>query len=206
MRRKALLIFGAVGLGLAISASTASAWTVSGSSGPFSGAVPNLTIRDTTQGLLQLSCPTTTLAGSATNGSGLSGIGIASLTGLTFGSSAGGPGTCSTLGVEPPVSASGLPAAIDATSYDASTTTTTGVLRNITIAGSIPSVGCTITLHGDVGVRFDNTADKLSFVAPGTTLSSVTPTACGSLTAVGHSFTMLGASTIAPASLAITNP
>ncbi|WP_441248894.1 hypothetical protein [Kitasatospora sp. McL0602] len=147
-------------LGLTVgSATAAGTWTATpGGAWTAKATSPKLT--DTRTGT-QLSCSSSSAAGTLGSGSGLSGTGISSIT------SVGWTGCTGPLGITFSVTAQGLPWALNAATYNSTTGVTsgtiTGVKAHISGAGCTadfggPTSGSTATLNG----TYTNSSHTLS--------------------------------------------
>lgn len=176
-------------------ASTASAWTIAGSPGTFSGSQTGSTTLSVS-GTPIVTCSGGSFTGAATNGTGLSGTGLVSLTAFSL-------GTCTST---PPIglSVTALPYSIDATSYDSFTQTTSGVMNGVWINASSPF--CSFRVTGRAGVRFSNLADALEISPTGSALTVTNVSGCLGIVSNGNIATIAATYAVTPTSLALTSP
>ncbi|GAA2132739.1 hypothetical protein GCM10009760_08060 [Kitasatospora kazusensis] len=133
----AVALTAALGL-TAGSASAAGTWTATpGGAWTAKATTPKLT--DTSTGT-QLTCSSSSAAGTLQSGSGLSGTGISSITSVGW-TSCSGP-----FGITFTVTANGLPWALNAVSYNATTGVTTGTITGV--KAHISGAGCTADFAG----------------------------------------------------------
>ncbi|AUG81156.1 hypothetical protein CFP65_6503 [Kitasatospora sp. MMS16-BH015] len=125
-------------LGMTASATAAGTWTAT-PGGAWTAKATSPKLVDTATGT-QLSCASSSAAGTLGSGSGLNGTGISSITSVSW-TSCTGP-----LGITFAVTAQGLPWSLNAVSYNATTGVTTG---NITgVKAHISGAGCTADFAG----------------------------------------------------------
>jgi hypothetical protein len=127
-------------VGLTVSPASASAtatWTVT-PGGAFTATASSPTLTDTSTGT-QLKCTSSAAAGSLVTSSS-DGVGLASISSVTW-SSCTGP-----IGITFAVTAQGLPWKVNAVSYNSSTGTTTGTLTGV--KAHISGSGCTADFGG----------------------------------------------------------
>lgn len=196
----------------AVPASAAGTWTISPAGGISGFNTQNVGALDLNTGAA-VSCDTSEATGNVpTAGSGLSGDGIAQLTGVTF-SNSGGP--CpATGGILVTLTTSGFPWQFNAQSYDSSTGVTSGTLTGVT-SSLHGSDECDATVGGPGGGAgtisgsYDNNTGLLS--VSGNNLEVLTADAdCDpNLINVGDQIQLIGQYGVAPDSgdpLVITSP
>ncbi|WP_432190231.1 hypothetical protein [Streptomyces sp. Tue6028] len=145
------------------SVSAGSTWTVSGSTGTFSGVATNPTLTDTQTGTA-LRCKSAGVSGTVLNGTGQPGTGIGSFTSATW-TSCSGP-----LGIAYNATGSNFPWKFNAVSYNAGVTT--GTLTNVKTHMS--GVGCTADFGGSTSgsaatldVKYSNSTHTLTVLGTG---------------------------------------
>lgn len=180
-------------------ASAAGTWTVTGG-GSFTAVATSPILTDTNTGT-QLKCTRSNAAGSAANGTGLSGAAIASISSVTW-TSCSGPA-----GISFAVTAQGLPWKLNAASYSAGTTTgtITGVKAHISGLCNAdfngPTLGSTATLTG----KYVNSTHVLT-VSGGNLKAYNVSGICLGLINNGDSATYSANYVLSPATLQITSP
>ncbi|MER5635385.1 hypothetical protein ABT095_00315 [Kitasatospora sp. NPDC002227] len=120
------------------SATAAGTWTAT-PGGAWTAKATSPKLLDTRTGT-QLTCSSSSAAGTLQSGSGLSGTGISSITSVSW-TSCTGP-----LGITFSVTPNGLPWALNAVSYNATTGVTTGTLTGV--KAHISGAGCTADFAG----------------------------------------------------------
>jgi hypothetical protein len=180
-------------------ASAAGTWTVTGG-GAFTAVATNPILTDTNTGT-QLKCTKSNAAGTAPNGTGLSGTAIASISSVTWTSCSGPAGITFT------VTAQGLPWKLNAASYSGGVTTgtLTGVkahisgLCNADFQG--PTAGSTATLTG----KYTNSTHTLT-ISGGNLKAYNVSGICLGLINNGDSATYSANYVVSPSTLQITSP
>ncbi|HEX4723802.1 MAG TPA: hypothetical protein VH333_14900 [Pseudonocardiaceae bacterium] len=152
-----------------VSAGAASGGSTVAFTGTTSGASPQISFSDVTSGL-DLNCDSGTAGGSATVGTGLSGAGIATISGpSTTWTNCVGP-----LGIELDPTGVGN-WSLNAASYAGGVTS--GTISNITATVHNPDGNCDFTVTGTVNGTYDNASQALT-VTPDPTLSISGVTGC----------------------------
>lgn len=206
----ARLLLTAAGVALApvlgVTAAVASTtWTVR-PGGAVSAKSGLVFIKDASTGSV-VSCPSSTIKATLKSGTGLPGTGIASLSSFTF-------ATCSgPLNFMYTMTLSHLPYALDATSFNASTGTTTAKITGL--HGGFKGPGCSYVLDGtgagmDNGVlvvTYANGTHKLKFLTTGGNLHVYRLSGCGGLGGIFNNdhITFSAIATMTP-SQTITSP
>lgn len=198
----------ALGVTTALAATT---WTVNpgGSITVISGRV---TIKDVPNGSL-FTCPKSTLKATLKSGSGLPGTGIGSVSAVTFPPLNPMRHACTgPLDTTWKLTMTHLPMTLNATSYSASTGTTTGLITGIHATLTGPS--CTMVYdgtaagkdNGSLQVSYVNSTHKLTYLTGGN-LHVYNVTGCGFLPGFndGDKVTITGAGKVTPAQT-ITSP
>ena len=191
----------AAAVGFAASpASAASTWTVTGG-GSFTAKATSPTLTDSSTGT-QLKCTSSTASAAATNGTGLSGTGIASISAVAW-TSCSGP-----LGITFAVTAQGLPWTVNATSYSGGVTT--GTLTGV--KAHISGLGCTADFGGatsgstaTLNVSYSNSTHTLSVSGGNLHAYNVSGTCLG-LINTGDAATYTASYVLSPATLQLTSP
>lgn len=208
----AMLLTGGVAvatIGISAPQALAATWTVS--PGGNITAVSNKTVlTDTTTGNALTCVSTSTSKASKStatlkSGSGLSGAGIGSIKTLVFNNCTGPAGLTFS------VSVGNLPYALNASSFNATSGTTTGSITGIhaTLSGS----GCTATVdgtgatadNGKVKAKYINGTHKLKVVASGGNLHVYNVSGCLGLINSGDATTFVATYNVSPAQT-ITSP
>jgi hypothetical protein len=196
----AVLIGVSAGAALAVNAT----WTVK-PGGTVTGTAGTTTLKDTTTGNT-LKCTSSKATATLKKGSGLSGTAIGSITKLSF-SGCTGP-----LGIAATVTINNLPYKLNATSFNATSGTTTGSITGIDakVVGGPCSVivdgsGSTPNHTGKVKVTYTNSTHKLKALASGGNLHLFNATGCSPFFASGDAATFVGTYTVSPAQT-ITSP
>jgi len=182
-------------------ANAAGTWTVSGG-GTFTGTSTNSTLTDTSTGT-QLKCTSSTATGSATNGTGLSGTNIGTISNVTW-SNCSGP-----LGIKFNVTADGLPWHLNAVSYSGGVTTgtLTGVKAHIGGFGCTASfAGATSTTTATLDVKYNNSTHVLSVLGTGNLHAYGVSGTCLGLINNNDPASYKGDYTLSPATLSLTSP
>lgn len=180
-------------------ASAAGTWTVTGG-GSFTAVATSPILTDTNTGT-QLKCTKSNAAGSAANGTGLSGTAIASISSVTWTSCSGPAGISFT------VTAQGLPWKLNAATYSAGVTTgtITGVKAHISGLCNAdfngPTAGSTATLTG----KYTNSTHVLT-VSGGNLKAYNVSGICLGLINNGDSAVYSANYVLSPATLQITSP
>jgi len=196
----ALVIGVSVGAAVAVNAT----WTVK-PGGTVTATAGTTTLTDTTTHNT-LKCTSSKATTTLKKGSGLSGTGIGSITKLSF-SGCTGP-----LGIAAVVTPNNLPYKLNATSFNATSGTTTGSITGIDT--KIVGGPCTVTVDGSgstpnhtgkVKVTYTNSTHKLKVVASGGNLHLFNATGCSPFFASGDAATFVGTYTVSPAQT-ITSP
>jgi hypothetical protein len=182
-------------------ASAAGTWTVSGG-GSFTAKATTPTLKDTTTGAT-LSCTSSSAAGSAPNGTGLSGTPIATISSVSWVSCTG------PLGISFSVTAKNLPWSLNATSYNASTGTTTGSLTGVeaSISGTLCSAsfaGTSATSPATLTGTYVNSTHTLTI--SGGNLHAWGVSGCLGLINNGDAASYSAAYVVTPSTLKITSP
>ncbi|QMU71056.1 hypothetical protein [Streptacidiphilus sp. P02-A3a] len=181
-------------------ASAATTWTVSGGTS-FKATATSPTLKDTSTSAT-LNCTSSAAAGTAVNGSGLSGTGLASITSVSWVSCTG------PLGITFTVTPKNLPWSLNATSYNSSTGTTTGTLSGVeaSISGTLCSAsfaGTSATTPATLNATYVNSTHTLSI--SGGNLHAWGVSGCLGLINNGDAATYTAAYVVTPA-LTITSP
>jgi hypothetical protein len=201
---KSTLVAGAAlaaAVGFAASpASAAGTWTVSGG-GSFTAKATNPTLTDNSTGT-QLKCTSSSAAGTAPNGTGLSGTPIATISSVSW-TSCSGP-----LGITFSVAAQGLPWSLNAVSYSGGVTT--GTLTGV--KAHISGLGCTADFGGATSGSsatltgsYNNTTHTLTISGGNLHAYNVSGTCLG-LINNNDAATYNAAYVVTPSTLKITSP
>jgi hypothetical protein len=186
-----------IGLGASTAMATTAAktWTVS-PGGAISGKAGTTTLKDTTKDVT-LSCTSSTLTGTLKSGSGLSGTGLGSVTGVDF-------NNCSVDGETLSISSGTV-----AWSLNAASETKAGVVSG-TISGihiSVSSSVCSLVIDGTSGtadngtvkVTYTNSTHKLKILPTGGNLHVYDVDGCLGLVSDGDAGSISSSYTISPA-------
>ncbi|WP_225845113.1 hypothetical protein [Streptomyces sp. HPF1205] len=181
-------------------ASAAGTWTVTGG-GSFTAKATNPILTDTRTGT-QLKCSSSSAAGSAANGTGLSGTAIGSISSVSW-TSCSGP-----LGITFSVTAQGLPWAVNAASYSGGVTT--GTLTGV--KAHISGLGCTADFGGatsgstaTLNATYNNSTHTLAVSGGNLHAYNVSGTCLGLINS-GDAATYTASYVLSPATLQITSP
>jgi hypothetical protein len=163
-------------------------------------------IKDASTGSL-VTCPSSTIEATLKSGTGLPGAGIGSISSFTFATCSGPLNFMYTLTL------SHLPYALNATSYNASTGTTTAKITGI--HGNFTGPSCSYVLdgtgasmnNGTIVVTYVNGTHKLKFLTTGGNLHVYKLSGCGGLGGIFNNdhITFSGTGSVTPAQ-AITSP
>jgi hypothetical protein len=167
-----------IGVGIGTAGAVDATWSVH-PGGAITATAGTTTLKDTNTGTV-LSCTSSSGAGTLKSGTGLAGTGIGSITSLGF-SGCTGP-----LGLTFTVTTSHFPYKLNATSYKATTGTTTGKIVGIeaTLTGpgcSASVAGSTATTPGTVKVTYTNSTGILKILPTGGTLHVYNVSGCAGL-------------------------
>lgn len=194
----------ALTIGLTAAPAFAATWTVS-PGGSITGTSGTTTLKDTTTGNT-LSCTSSSTTATLKKGSGLAGSGIGSVKGISF-TNCTGP-----LGLTFTVAAGHLPWHLNATSYNATSHTTTGTITGIHATLTGPSCSAVVdgatsgtANNGKVKVQYSNTTHILKVLPTGGTLHIWSVSGCAGLINSGDGSTFTGSYAISPAQT-ITSP
>lgn len=201
----------AAALAVALPASAAGTWTVSGgtswSASLQSGA--SVKLSDTTSGT-SFTCTVSTAAGTIKNGTGLSGTGIGTVTSSTFGTSSSKcSGSFGATGTATQVS--GHTESIDAISYNSTTGVTSGDVSNVAVTLSISDLfgSCTAVVTGTADSTYTNGTHVLAFTNAGSlTVASATGSGCAGVIKAGDqsSYQTVSGGYLVTPGLTITSP
>lgn len=202
---KGTLVTGAAfAAALALAASPASAagtWSVAGG-GSITAVSTNTLLTDTSTGV-QLKCVTSDATGSAADGTGLAGDGLASITGVTWDSCTG------PLNIQFDVTADNTPWQINATSY--SNGVTTGTLTGV--EANTSGLGCTADFGGasagtpaTLDVTYTNATHTLTLLGTGDLHAYNVSGTCLGLLNSGDPASYVGDYVVSPSTLTITSP
>jgi hypothetical protein len=190
----------ALTLTLGVSAASAATWTVKpGGSITASGSGQ---VKDTKTGTIAKCTSIKITKATLKKGSGLSGTGIGTVTGSTFSG-------CTIASITVTVTPEDFPWKLNATSYNASTGTTTGTLTKVELAASAP--GCSATLegttatNGKIKVSYTNSTGVLKLLPTGGNLTSEDVSGCFGLVNNGDPQDASGSLTVSPKQ-SITSP
>jgi hypothetical protein len=194
------LVAGAVTVGaIALSAPSAFAATWTSSGGSFTGTSTSIAFKDVTTNQ-PFNCTSSTVPGSSTAGTGLSGTNIATLSGGTFSGCTGNLGSTGT--------ASLSTGHLNAVSYSGGVTsgTITGLAATLSIHDLLGT--CTAAVSGEVdNVKYNNNGTLTVAVdsAPKLKITSATGSGCAGLIKAGDLTTFAGSYHVTPA-IQITSP
>lgn len=169
-------------------------WTVQ-PGGKFSGKSGTVNITDTSTGTV-ITCKTSALTGTLQTGSGLTGTGLGSVTGLSLSGCAGPAGLAFT------ETSNALPWALNAASYTGGVTS--GMITGID--ATLTSSGCSATLdgtaagadNGQVGITYSNSSGQLAVLATGGNLTFSAISGCLGLISNGDAATASATYTLSP--------
>ena len=198
----AAVLFTGLGVTTALAAAT---WTVQ-PGGTVTAKTGLVFIKDASTGG-EVECPSSTIKATLKSGTGLPGAGIGSISSFTFATCSGPLNFMYTLTL------SHLPFAFNATSYSASTGTTTAKI--IGIHGDFKGPSCSYELdgtgasmnNGTLAVTYVNGTHKLKFLTIGGNLHVYKLSGCGGLGGIFNNdlITFSGTGTVTP-SQTITSP
>lgn len=194
------LALSASAAGAATSTRVAATWTVK-PGGAITGKAGTTTLKDTKTGSV-LTCTSSSAKGTVKTGSGLSGTGIASITGLTF-SNCTGP-----LGLQFMVKTTHLPWKLNAKSYSGGVTTGTitgihAILTGPSCSAVVDGTGASAN-NGSVTAKYSNSTGKLTTTGAGN-LHIYNVKGCAGLIGSGDGSSFNGSYAISPKQT-ITSP
>jgi hypothetical protein len=179
---------------LNVNSSTTGTWTIS-PGGAISGKSASFTIKDAQTGTT-LTCTSSDVTGSLKQGSGLSGTGIGSVTGLKASTCTGPAGLTFTMAFN------GLPWTLNTASYGSGVTSGTIAGIDATLSGS----SCSATLdgtaagadNGTAGTTYTNATTALALLTSGSNLTLYNISGCAGLINNGDQVTVSATYKIAP--------